>query len=188
MLRAVMGLPKTALPASPRQVLTVLAWHCNELAVRRGDRRCRPSLNTLSAETSLARTTCIRSVDLLEARRFLAVDRQPRVGNRYTLTDPNTWPIDPMARPAHGSKTRPDADRVALPEKVRELLHAFTKQVPPRDQPGRVTQPQQDFQTSEQGCAGAEMNGRAESEAKPAHRSQAEQLAYVAAMIKRDEN
>lgn len=187
MLRAVMALPKTALPASARQLLTVLAWHCNELAVRRGDRRCRPSLNTLSARTSLARTTCIRGVDLLEVRRFVDVERRPRVANRYTLTDPKTWPVDRMAQPQAGSKTQRDAGRVALPERVRELLHAFTRQVAPRDQPGRVVQPEQGFRTSEQGCKGSKTSGGEESARKPAHRSQAEQLAYVAAMTKRDE-
>jgi hypothetical protein len=183
MLRAVMALPKTALPASARQVLTVLAWHCNELAVRRGDRRCRPSLNTISNETSLARTTCIRAIDLLEGR-FVHVERHPRVANRYTLTDPKTWPVDRIRQSEAGSKTQPEADRVTLPGRVRELLHAFSKQVAPRDQPGRAVRPEQDFRSCEQEPPDIKMNAGREVAPKTPHRSQAEQLAYVAAMTK----
>jgi len=186
MLRAVMDLPKSALPASARQVLTVLAWHCNELAVRRGDRRCRPSLSTISNKTSLARTTCIRAIDVLEGR-FVDVERRPRAGNRYTLRDPKTWPVDRIAQRQLGSEAQPDAGRVTLPGKVREWLRPFRKQVAPRDQAGRVAQPEQGFQISEQERLGAKMNDGGGASQKPAHRSQAEQLAYVAAMTKEDE-
>jgi len=177
-----MALPKGALPSSSRHVLTVLAWHCNELAVRRGDRQCRPSLNTLAAETGLDRTTCMRAVDLLEERRFIEIQRQLRIANRYTLIDPAAWPVDP--RQAPGGVAQPGAGCIMPPENVRQLLQTFAKQVVPRNQPGGVVRPEQVFQNSEQE-GGVERSGHTSTAAdKPAHRSQAEQLAFVKAMTK----
>jgi DNA-binding transcriptional MocR family regulator len=183
LMRAVIGLPKGAAPPSARNVLTILAWHCNELAVRRGHRTCRPSLNTLSRETGLDRTTCLRAIGQLEERRFIEVERRPRLANRYTITDPQTWPVGSVAPPAGGT-AQPDAGRTVPPEEVRELLRNFAKQVAPRDQPSRVMRPEQDVRTSEQ--EPADTNGVADKLARPAHRSQSEQLAYVAAMTKED--
>jgi DNA-binding transcriptional MocR family regulator len=150
LLSAVMALPKDALPSSPRHVLTALAWHCNERAVRRGDRRCWPSLNTLSRETSLDRTTCMRAIEFLERRRFIEVERRLRVGNRYRLTDPRTWPTGGTAQPGPGSTAQPETGRIPPPEKVRELLRSFTKQVAWRNQPGRMVRPEQELGNSKQ--------------------------------------
>jgi hypothetical protein len=177
-----MALSKGALPASSRHVLTVLAWHCNELAVRRGDRQCRPSLNTLAAETGLDRTTCMRAIDLLEERRFIDVRRELRVANRYTVIDPTAWPVE-QPRGA-GGVAQPVTGCITPPEDVRQLLQTFAKQVVPRSQPGGVVRPEQVFQNSEQE-GGVERSGRTSTAAdKPAHRSQAEQLAFVKAMTK----
>lgn len=185
LLRSVMALPKNALPSSARHVLTVLAWHCNEQAVRRGDRQCWPSLNTLAAETSLDRTTCMRAVDLLQERRFVDVERQLRIGNRYRLTDPETWVAGGMAQPAAGSTAQPVSGRAVLPDNVRELLRHFARQVAPRDQPGGMARPEQGFRTSEQERP-EERSNRAGDASRPVHRSQAEQIAYVKAMNKGD--
>ena len=177
-----MALPKDALPSSSRHVLTVLAWHCNELAVRRGERQCRPSLKTIAAETGLDRTTCMRAVDLLEERRYIDIQRQLRVANRYTLTDPATWPINQCR--ARGCVAQPDGGRTTPPDNVRQLLQTFANQVASGNQPGGVARPEQVFRTSEQEGRAPSANRNAEGAAKRAHRSQAEQLAYVKAMSK----
>lgn len=182
LLRAVMALPKKALPPSARHVLTVLAWHCNEQEVRRGKRQCWPSLNTLAAETGLDRGTCMRAIDFLEARRFVDIERRLRIANRYTLTDPRTWRTGGMVQPVASSTVQPDAGCAMPPDKVRELLRNFATQVAPRNHSGGMAQPEQAFRTSEQE---EKRNAGAEGTAKPAHRSQAEQMAYVTAMSKR---
>jgi DNA-binding transcriptional MocR family regulator len=176
-----MALPKGALPPSSRHVLTVLAWHCNELAVRRGDRQCRPSLNTMAAETSLDRTTCMRAVDVLEKRGFIGVQRKSRVANRYELTDPAAWPFDQQR--ARGRVTRPDSGGITPPDKAHRLLQSFAKLVVSGNQPGGVVRPEQVFQKSEQEVR-IEHSDRKAITAKPPHRTQAEQLAFVKAMTK----
>jgi hypothetical protein len=123
----------------------------------------------------------------LEERPFIEVQRRPRVGNRYTITDPKTWLIGGVAPQGPSGTAQPSAGRVAPPEKVRELLRNFAKQVAPRNQTGRVARPEQDFRTSEQEPSGAGMTGTADDTARAAHRTQAEQLAYVAAMTKAEE-
>jgi hypothetical protein len=177
-----MALPKGALPSSSRYVLTVLAWHCNELAVRHGDRQCRPSLNTIAARTGLDRTTCMRAVDLLQQRRFIVVQRHLRVANRYALTDPAGWPMD--ERGALGCMAPPDAGRATPPDNVRQLLQAFAKQVASGNQPVGMARPEQVFQNSEQEGAVQSPEHNAKVTLKPTHRSQAEQLAYVKVMSK----
>jgi hypothetical protein len=170
-----MNLPKDAVPGSARHVLMVLAWHCNELAVRKGDRRCYPSLNTLSAETSLDRTTCMRAVDLLEQRRFVGVERNPRIANRYILTDPATWQVRAPPKCATGGVAQPVADRTAPPEAVRDVLRQFISQVAPCHHPGRTPQLQQELQNSEQ----TNVNQNPKTGRRSAARSREEQIAYV---------
>jgi hypothetical protein len=170
-----MNLPKEAVPGSARHVLMVLAWHCNELAVRKGNRRCYPSLNTLSAETSLDRTTCMRAVDLLEERRLMDVERRPRIANRYTLTDPVTWQVRDPPKCGTARVAQPDAGRVAPPEAVRDALRQFIRQVAPQHHAGRVGPLQQELQNSEQ----RDVNQNLKAGRRDTPRSREEQLAYV---------
>jgi hypothetical protein len=126
----------------------------------------------------------MRAVDLLEVRRFIEVERQPRVGNRYTLTHPTTWYTNAAAQPIPGGTAQPASSGVAPPDKVRELLRHFTQQVALSNQAGGVVRPERVFRTSEQEeqaerCASAQAKS-----ARPAARSQAEQLAFVAEMTK----
>jgi hypothetical protein len=198
LVRAVFALPKDALPASARYVLTALAWHCNELAVQRADRSCWPSLNTLARETSLDRTTCMRAVELLERRHFVEVDRRQRVGNRYRLTDPKRWPgsktparggiVQPtVAESEQGSAggiTQPDR-RVTPPEEARKLLRQLVNLVGRRDHRGGVVRPEQDRRCSEQVRLKEADPKQPEGRTNPPHRSREEQLAYVAAAAKK---
>jgi hypothetical protein len=63
-------------------------------------------------------------------------------------------------------------------------LQDFAKQVASGNQPGGVVRPERVFQNSEQE-GGVERIGRTSTvAAKPPHRSQAEQLAFVKAMTK----
>ena len=124
---------------------------------------------------------CEQSI-LLEERRYIDIQRQLRVANRYTLTDPATWPINECR--ARGCVAQPDGGRTTPPDNVRQLLQTFANQVASGNQPGGVARPEQVFRTSEQEGRAPSANRNAEGAAKRAHRSQAEQLAYVKAMSK----
>lgn len=187
-MAAVLALPKGALPASPRHVLTVLAWHCNELAVRRGQRECWPSLNTLSKETSLDRTTCMRAIDALAERRYVEVDRHARVGNRYRVTDPKTWPTRGVAQPAAipaGGVTQPAGGRAGgvtppLPRhQVQMVLRNLAEQVARRHQTGCATRLKPELGTSERERSEKTKDAEREGRGTPRQRSREEQLACV---------
>jgi hypothetical protein len=126
----------------------------------------------------------MRAVDLLEERRFVVIQRQLRIANRYTLTDPATWSGDEQR--AGGRVAQPAGGRTTPPDNVRRLLQVFAKQVASGHQPGGIARPEQVFQTSEQEPGAESPKPTPEVAAKSAHRSQAEQIAYVKAMSKRN--
>jgi hypothetical protein len=150
----------------------------------------------------------MRAVELLEKRRFIDVERRQRIANRYRLTDSRTWPgtrtihlaasekkrstggvVQPCdggaVRPPPGGVTRPDG-RVVPPEEARQLLQKLAKLVGVHHRLGGVARPEQEIRTSEQERSAETKRVQPEAQPQAVHRSREEQLAYVAAMMKRE--
>jgi hypothetical protein len=128
-----------ALPASARQVLACLAFHCNH---KRGDRIAEVSIRTLAAETGLAHTTVIRDVDILIRQKMVVADRRRNVVTRYWITDPKGWPRDTQT----GSATLSPNGSATLSPHGPEVVHQDQEVVAPRYRGGSATLLEQGLQ------------------------------------------